>query len=180
MAIYKVDIGDDNKFEPWSKDFWLKILAMTIAICIVCWIWHGDGVNESRPYINGPLSAVVLALVLSILNSFIKPVLSLFSLPMVISTFGLFRLVINAIIVMLAAWLMGTNFDINGFFNAFIFSIIVSVLSFLLDLPRRMKKVSDLLSSKHDPYRENNPNRNEATFTEYEDVTDVTDEDEQK
>ena len=91
---------------------------------------------------------------------------------MIVSTLGLFMLVINAIIVMIAAWLMGDTFDINGFGNAFLFSIIVSVLSFILDIPRRIKKISDHLSAKHDPYRDNNPEREEATFTEYEDVTD--------
>ena len=172
MSVFKIDIGGNNKFEPWSKDFWIKILVMTIAICIVCWIWGADSPSQTKLYIDGPIYAIVLAIIISILNGFLKPLLSLLSIPLIISTFGLFILVINAIIVMIAAWLMGSHFDINGFGNAFIFSIIVSVLSFLLDIPRRVKKVSDLLSSKHDPYRENNPERNEATFTEYEDVTD--------
>lgn len=172
--MFSINIGGNDKFEPWSKDFWLKILVMAIAICIVCWVWGADRYSEmnTRPYIAGPLYAVVLAVVISILNGFIKPVLSFFSLPVIISTLGLFMLVINAIIVMIAAWLMGDKFDINGFGNAFLFSIIVAVLSFFLDIPRRVKKISDHLSAKHDPYRENNPEREEATFTEYEDVSD--------
>ncbi len=172
MSMFSINLSNDNKFEPWSKDFWLKILVMTIAICIVCWIWGANEPSETRPYIEGPLYAVVLAIIISILNGFIKPVLSLFSLPIIISTLGLFTLVINAVIVMIAAWLMGDKFDINGFGNAFLFSIIVSLLSFVLDIPRRVKKISDHLSSKHDPYRDNNPERDEASFTEYEDVTD--------
>lgn len=172
MSMFSINIENNNKFEPWTKDFWLKILVMTIAICIVCWVWGADYHSDTRPYIAGPLYAVVLAIVISLLNGFIKPILSYLSLPMIVSTLGLFMLVINAIIVMIAAWLMGDTFDINGFGNAFLFSIIVSVLSFILDIPRRIKKISDHLSAKHDPYRDNNPEREEATFTEYEDVTD--------
>ena len=169
--MIKVDIGGNNKFEPWSKEFWIKILVMTLAICIVCWVWNGEPGSTTKPYIDGPLYAIVLAIIISILNSCIKPLLSLLSLPLILSTLGLFTLVINAIIIMIAAGLMGNHFDINGFGNAFLFSIIVYILSFVLDIPRRVKKVSDLLSSKHDPYRENNPHKDEATFTEYEDVT---------
>lgn len=176
--MFSIDLGGNNKFEPWSKDFWLKILVMTIAICIVCWIWGADEPSMDRPYIAGPIYALLLAIVISILNGFIKPVLSLFSIHLIISTLGLFMLVINAIIVMIAAWLMGDKFDINGFGNALLFSIIVSVLSFLLDIPRRIKRISDKLSSKHDPYRANNPERDEASFTEYEDVTDKEEEEE--
>ncbi len=172
MSMFSINIENNNKFEPWTKDFWLKIFVMTIAICIVCWVWGADYHSDTRPYIAGPLYAVVLAIVISLLNGFIKPILSYLSLPMIVSTLGLFMLVINAIIVMIAAWLMGDTFDINGFGNAFLFSIIVSVLSFILDIPRRIKKISDHLSAKHDPYRDNNPEREEATFTEYEDVTD--------
>ncbi len=172
MSMFSINIENNNKFEPWTKDFWLKILVMAIAICIVCWVWGADYPSETRPYIAGPVYALVLAIVISLLNGFIKPVLSYLSLPMIVSTLGLFMLVINAVIVMIAAWLMGDTFDINGFGNAFLFSIIVSILSFVLDIPRRIKKISDHLSAKHDPYRDNNPEREEATFTEYEDVTD--------
>gem|GEM_PF-132755 len=169
--MFSINLSSNNKFEPWKKDFWLKILVMAIAICIVCYVWGANEPSTDGPYIAGPLYAILLAIVISVLNGFIKPVLSLFSMPMIISTLGLFMLVINAIIIMIAAWLMGDTFDINGFGNALLFSIMVSVLNFILDIPRRIKRISDNLKSKYDPYRENNPEREEATFTEYEDVT---------
>ena len=102
MSMFSINIENNNKFEPWTKDFWLKIFVMTIAICIVCWVWGADYPSDTRPYIAGPLYAVVLAIVISLLNGFIKPILSYLSLPMIVSTLGLFMLVINAIIVMIA------------------------------------------------------------------------------
>lgn len=171
MTIFSIDTDGNNKFEPWKKDFWFKILVMTIAICIVCWIWGADSPSDGKPYIAGPLYAVILSIVISILNGFIKPVLSIFSMPLIMSTFGLFSLVINAVIILIADWLMGSKFEINGFWNAFLFSIVVSVLSFLLDLPRRVKKLKDHISTKYDPYREGGRKNAEGGFTEYEDVT---------
>ena len=73
-------------------------------------------------------TAVIFAVILGVLNIFVKPVLQILSLPLTIFTFGLFSLIINAVIVLLA----GVFIDgvvIDGIGYALIFSILLSILT---------------------------------------------------
>ncbi len=75
-------------------------------------------------------AAVIFAIVLGILNLIVKPVLSLFSLPLTIITLGFFALVINAVIVLIADYFID-SMNVDGFWWAFIFSIVLSVITSL-------------------------------------------------
>jgi putative membrane protein len=77
-----------------------------------------------------PLSIFVLAVVLGIINVFIKPIVSFLTLPLTILTLGLFSLVVNAAFVLLAAYIV-PNVAIDGFVTAVLFSIIVSLVNAL-------------------------------------------------
>ena len=72
--------------------------------------------------------AIILAIVLALLNTFIKPILLILTLPITVVTLGLFLFVINALIILLADKLMD-GVTINGFWWALIFSLILSVVS---------------------------------------------------
>lgn len=72
-------------------------------------------------------TTLVFALVLGVLNAFLKPVLQFFSLPITIITFGLFSLVINAVVVLIAGKFVD-GVKIDGFGWAFIFSILLSLM----------------------------------------------------
>ncbi|KAF0216930.1 MAG: hypothetical protein FD174_3485 [Geobacteraceae bacterium] len=73
------------------------------------------------------------ALVIGLLNAFLRPVLIFFTLPVTILTLGLFTLVINGVIFYLAAWLV-KGFHVAGFWSAFVAALVFSVVSFLLNL----------------------------------------------
>lgn len=73
-------------------------------------------------------SAALVALVMGFLNAFIKPVLEFFSLPFIILTLGLFTLIINGLMLWLAAALLD-GFQVGGFFNAVIGALVISVFS---------------------------------------------------
>ena len=75
-------------------------------------------------------TAVLFAVVLAILNLFVKPILQLFGLPLTIITLGFFALVINALIILLAAYFID-SMRVDGFWWAFIFSILLSVITSL-------------------------------------------------
>lgn len=77
-------------------------------------------------------SAIVVALVLTLLNVFVKPILQFISIPVTLLTLGLFLFVINAVIILLASYLVGT-FHVDGFWAALLYSIIFSVISFILE-----------------------------------------------
>ncbi len=84
--------------------------------------------------VNGWTTAAVVALVLGALNYFVRPILVLLTLPATVITMGLFLLVINAVIVLLAAWLV-PGFRVDGFLWALLFSLTVTLVSsFLLTL----------------------------------------------
>jgi putative membrane protein len=74
---------------------------------------------------------VISALLLGFANAIVKPLLIVLTLPLTFITFGLFLLVINALMIQLVAWLV-KGFKLSGFWTAFFASIFISVLSFAL------------------------------------------------
>ncbi len=72
-------------------------------------------------------TAIIVAIVLGLLNLFIKPILVILTLPVTVITLGLFLLVINAIIILLCTNIVG-GFAVDTFWTALFFSIILSIL----------------------------------------------------
>lgn len=101
--------------------FILQILISAMAIIVAQWILPGVTVENL-------LTSVLLALVLSFLNALVKPILVFLTLPATVVTLGLFLLVINAVIVLLADWVV-PGFHVDGFWWAMIFSIILSLVT---------------------------------------------------
>jgi putative membrane protein len=103
-------------------------ITSTIAILIAAWLLPGVTVTL--------LGAVVLAVVLGIINIFIKPIVFILTLPINIVTLGLFSLVINALLILLAAYIV-PEFAVSGFWTALFFSIIISLVNAVFT-PRRI------------------------------------------
>ncbi len=105
--------------------FILKLIITSVSILLGGYLLPGIHVDSFW-------TAMLVALVLSLLNVFLKPLMVLLTLTFTMLTFGLFLLVINAIIIMIAgAWVKG--FTVDGFWWALIFSIILSLISSLLE-----------------------------------------------
>lgn len=81
-------------------------------------------------HFEGFSTAIIFAIVLGVLNVIVKPILSLFGLPLTIITLGFFALVINALIILIADYFID-SMEINGFWWAFIFSILLSIITSL-------------------------------------------------
>ena len=77
------------------------------------------------------LTSIVVAALLALLNVFVRPILILFTLPITIFTFGLFLLVVNAIIILICDALI-TGFDVDGFWYALLFSLFLSITQSLV------------------------------------------------
>ena len=77
-------------------------------------------------------TALIVAIVLGLLNIFIKPILVILTLPVTILTLGLFLLVINALMILLCTKIVG-GFSVDTFWTALIFSIILSVLQSIMN-----------------------------------------------
>lgn len=76
----------------------------------------------------------ITSLVLGILNAFIRPILMLWALPLLIFTLGLFRLVINALLLYFVSFLLGRFFEVDSFGAAFLGALVISIVSILLNL----------------------------------------------
>lgn len=82
--------------------------------------------------VRGFETAVVAVLILSVLNLTVRPILKMLTVPITCLTFGLFTLVINALIMLLTSELV-SGFVVGGFINAVMVSIIYAILSALLN-----------------------------------------------
>jgi len=104
--------------------FILRLLLSALAVILLANILPGVEVRAFG-------SAVLVALVLSLLNLIVKPILVILTLPVTILTLGLFLLVINALIILLASSLV-SGFSVDGFWQALLFSLLLSVLESVL------------------------------------------------
>ena len=99
-----------------------------IRLLITAAIAYGLSMILTGVHIADYTTAIIFALVLGLLNTFIKPLLILFTLPITIFTLGLFLFVINALIIIIADKFID-GIKVDGFFWALIFSIILSIIS---------------------------------------------------
>ena len=106
---------------------------MNLIIKIVVTAILVMGIARFMPgiHVAGFTTALIVAVVLGLLNVFIKPILVLLTLPATIFTLGLFLLVINAVIILLCANIVG-GFRVDSFWIALLFSIILSVLQSIM------------------------------------------------
>lgn len=86
--------------------------------------------------------AVIIAIVLGLINAWIRPLVKLLALPINLLTLGLFTLVINGAMVMLCSWLLKPHFMVDGLGWAIGFSIVLMLVSWLLHMffPEKKKK----------------------------------------
>jgi len=82
------------------------------------------------------IGAVVLAVVLALINIFIKPFIFILTLPINILTLGLFSFVINALLIMLASGIV-PGFAVASFWSALLFSVVLSLVSMLFGTKRK-------------------------------------------
>ncbi len=105
-------------------NFLVRILLSGLAVVIVSYLLPGV-------IVDGFLAAVIVAVLLSILNVIVKPILVVLTIPLTIFTLGLFLLVINAIIVLMADSIV-PGFYVDGFWWALLFSILLTIVNALL------------------------------------------------
>ncbi len=116
-------------------NFIAKILVSALAVFIVAHISPGITIDSY-------LSAILVAVVLAFLNTIVKPILTILTIPITVFTLGLFLLAINAIIILFADKLV-SDFHVSGFWSALIFSLILSVITGILNNLFGVKKEVD-------------------------------------
>lgn len=117
----------DRPLVPWH----VRLIVRTLAVFFTAYLVPGVEVD-------GFTTAIWVAVVLGLLNATVKPLLILLTLPLTLSTMGIFLLVINGIVVVLAdRWIDG--FELRDFTAAVIMSVVVSVLSAVMERLQRPK-----------------------------------------
>lgn len=103
----------------------LRILITAILVLFISNYMNGVTVANFT-------TSVIVAIVLGLLNIFIKPILVMLTLPVTIFTLGLFLLVINAVVILLCSEIVG-GFKVDNFLTALIFSIVLSLLQSIMN-----------------------------------------------
>lgn len=97
----------------------VRIIITSVLVLLIAHFMKGV-------HVAGFVTALLVAVVLGLLNIFIKPIFVLLTLPFTIVTLGLFLLVINAIIILLCTNIVG-GFSVDTFWTALLFSIVLSL-----------------------------------------------------
>jgi len=99
----------------------LRLLVIAAVSFILAQVLPGVHVKDYK-------TAIIFAIVLGLLNVFLRPILILFTLPLTLITFGLFLFIINTIIVLLATnWIDG--FSIDNFLHGLLFSLLLTLIT---------------------------------------------------
>jgi len=109
----------------------INTLAVLVAVCLL------------RPRINyaGLADLLVASLLLGVLNAVLRPILMLLTFPILIVTLGLFRFVINALLLLLVGYLLRPHFSVEGFWAAFWGALIISLVSSILNVLTGSRRV---------------------------------------
>lgn len=112
----------------------LQIVATAVAVALAAWLVPGI-VVEGATRTDQAITLLIVAAIIGLLNAVVRPILRFVTGCLIVITFGLFLLVVNAWILMLASWLAGVfniGFAVDGFWSALFGSIIISLVTMLL------------------------------------------------
>jgi len=107
-------------------NFLIKIASTALAVFVIANLMPGVEV-KSLPM------AIVVSVLLVLMNVYVKPILIFLTFPITIVTLGLFLLVINATIILVTSKMMKDGFNVDGFWVAMLFSIVLSMFTSLID-----------------------------------------------
>jgi putative membrane protein len=114
----------------------LRLVANAAALAIATWIL--SGITLTGPSTTSQIvTLLIVALIFGVLNAIIKPIFALVTIPLLLLTLGLFLIVINACMLLLTSWLAGLfnlGWHVDGFWTAVLGSIIISIVSFILNV----------------------------------------------
>ena len=116
------------------------LLTTAIALATAAWLIDGirfDGPSSGSAELQEKLLPLILvSLILGVISSFVKPVLTVLSIPFILVTLGLFLLVINAAMLMLTGWLadkLDIGFEVSGFWPAVGGAIVITLVTWIVD-----------------------------------------------
>jgi putative membrane protein len=117
------------------------LLTTAAGVAVATWLLSGiyfTGPSSGQAELKHKILPLLLvALILGFVSNFVRPVVTFFSIPFIIFTIGLFLLVINALMLMLTAWIaggLGIGFHVDGFWNALWGSIVITIVTWFVNV----------------------------------------------
>lgn len=117
--------------------FLIRLLVNAVAIWLTAYFLDGVSLTEAETTLDQVIVVAVVALVFTVVNAVVKPVVKVLSLPLTILTLGLFTLVINALMVLLTSWITGFidwGLSVDGFWWAVGAGLVISLVTWVLNL----------------------------------------------
>ncbi|MBD8868152.1 phage holin family protein [Nocardioides donggukensis] len=108
-----------------------RLVSVSAALAVAAWLLDGIRIAGATWQDKVP-TLLVVAVILALVNAVVAPVAKLLSLPVIILTLGLFLLVVNALMLLLTAWVadqFDVGFTVNGFWNALVGGLVISLVT---------------------------------------------------
>ena len=116
--------------------FIVRVLAGAVALAVAAWliggISFGPGTTSEKA-----LTLLAVAVIFGLVNAIVRPIARLLSIPLLILTLGLFTFVVNALMLLLTAWIASQfdlAFEVDGFWSALLGAVVISVVTFAINV----------------------------------------------
>ena len=156
----KITMNNGGTFYNGQAGCFTRLMLLMIAVMVGAWLLPGVEVSSWG-------SVLLTAIVISLLNNIIRPVLIVITLPVTAITLGLFLFVINALIILMASELV-KGFHVDTFGSALLFSLVLMGVNYLLELPNKYLNRKPL---QQQPQQQDD-NTDDEGFTPYEEIKD--------
>ncbi len=151
----RLTIQSGDHFYNGQAGCFTRLMLLSIAVMVGAWLLPGVGVTSFW-------AVLLTAVVISLLDNLVRPILIVVTLPVTAITLGLFLFVINAVIILMASAIVD-GFKVDNFGSALLFSLILTAVNYLLELPNKYLNRKELHEKQDD-------NTDEEGFTPYEEI----------
>ena len=150
-----ITINNGDSFYSGNTGCLTRIAVLGIAVMVGAWLLPGVEVTSFW-------AVLLTAVVISLLDNLVRPILIVVTLPATVVTLGLFLFVINAVIILMASGIVN-GFEVRSFGWALLFSLVLTAVNYLLELPNKYLQRKELHKREDD-------DTDDEGFTPYEEI----------
>jgi putative membrane protein len=114
----------------------MRLVVNAVALAVAAWMLSGIVLSGSSTAAK-IVTLIVVAAIFGLVNALIKPLATILALPFIVLTLGLLIFVINALMLLITSWIsdgLDIPFEVNGFGTALIGALIITVVSWLMNV----------------------------------------------
>ena len=153
----KITVNNGDALYSGNSGCLTRVLVLSIAVMVGAWLLPGVEVSSFW-------AVLLTAVVISLLDNLVRPILIVVTLPATVVTLGLFLFVINAVIILMASGIVD-GFEVRSFGWALLFSLVLTAVNYLLELPNKYLQRKELHKREDD-------DTDDEGFTPYEEIKD--------